>query len=58
LIQVIFKRFGKDISIGESQVFKFAPNEKNENWEGKSGRRLKKKPTLFQEQFNVIDLNY
>jgi hypothetical protein len=29
LIQVIFKRFGKDISIGESQVFKLITNDKS-----------------------------
>jgi hypothetical protein len=28
LIQAIFKRFGKDISIGESQVFKLTTNDK------------------------------
>lgn len=28
LIQAIFKRFGKEISIGESQVFKMIGNEK------------------------------
>lgn len=28
LIQVIFKRFGKDISIGESQIFKMITNQK------------------------------
>jgi hypothetical protein len=59
LIQVIFKRFGKDISIGESQVFKMITNEKSiTERKCNTAQRLKKKPTLFQDQFNIIDLNY
>jgi hypothetical protein len=40
-------------------VFKLITNEK-QDMEGKrsQGKRLKKKPTLFQDQFSIIDLNY
>lgn len=35
---------------------------KQEEWRGRErereGRKLKRKPTLFQDQFNVVDLNY
>jgi hypothetical protein len=59
LIQVIFKRFGKDISIGESQVFKLTTNERvNTERKCNTSQRLKKKPTLFQDKFNIIDLHY
>lgn len=56
LIQAIFKRFGKDISIAESKSLKiFICDKENPHV---PTHRLKRKPTLFQEQFTTIDLNY
>ena len=64
IIQLLYKRFGKDISIGESQIFKAKAqnnHQKDSNFVTaipEKDKKLKKKPTLFQEQFSSMDLNY
>ncbi len=56
LIQAVFKRFGKDISIAQSKALKLSIGDKENPLN--SSRKLKRKPTLFQQQFTTIDLNY
>ena len=65
IIQLIYKRFGKDISIGESALFKTTHMQSAPTASPNSfltalpeGKQLRKKATLFQEQFTPIDLNY
>lgn len=53
IIQLLFKRFGKDISIGESKLFKTSPNFNKTPSSfltsvQNSTKKLKRKPTLFQ----------
>lgn len=53
LIQILFKRFGKDISLGQAQIFKLTSSADNyfDNVHQLKGTKLKlkKKPTLFQQ---------
>ena len=63
LIQYLFKRFGKDISIGEAQIFKLSSRTseisgRSSIFQTEPKRKLKKKPTLFHEEFSSVDLNY
>lgn len=58
LIQAIFKRFGKDISLGESQVFKFATPIIYNDEDSSKRKQKDKKITLFQDQFSSVDKNY
>ena len=59
LIQAIVKRFGKDISLGESQLFKFtAPNMSESDGPSIKKSTMRRKVTLFQDEFSCVDKNY
>jgi hypothetical protein len=50
---MLFKRFGKDISIGESSLFKTISTQEGDpafmTAVSDSKKKLKRKPTLFQD---------